>query len=105
MADNIYLVLAVKKYDFTSRDNGGRIQGMSITALDTAEIANESDRKGIDPMKIKSPEILNFMQFPTVPGYYSLDFKTKVDGKGNPVISLSGAKFIAGVTFAEKKVS
>ena len=95
------LVMGVKKYDFVQEGTGEVFQGMNITALDMAVNENESDKKGIFPMKIKSPDIKLFDRFSVFPAYYEIDFTMKPDSKGNPVIVLTSSDLLSQVEFVE----
>jgi hypothetical protein len=92
-----FLVLGVKKYDFVQEGTGEVFQGMNITALDMSQNVKEPDKRGIFPMKIKSPDIQLFNQFDVLPGIYDLDFAMKPNGKGDPVVTLTDAVMLDGV--------
>ena len=95
------LVMGVKKYDFAQEGTGEVFQGMNITAIDTSVNENEPDKKGVFPMKIKSPDINLFDRFTVFPAYYDIKFTMKPDGKGNPVVVLTSADLINEVQFVE----
>lgn len=100
-----YLVLGVKKFDFDNKETGEVVKGMNITAVDIAHNENEADKKGILPIKLKSPDTSLFQKFNVLPGIYDIEFSMKPDAKGNPVIVLTGAVLTDDVTFTTVPVA
>jgi hypothetical protein len=93
-----YLVLNVREYSFRD-DKDKAVEGATITYLD---LGNEPEKgeKGFAPLQI-SANIDQTRDFPSVPGFYDMQFKHKRGAQNKVRVVFHSATLKQAVTFTQ----
>lgn len=86
------LVLRVSRYKFTDEKTGELVEGAKVTYCNDLDGVTKDNSLGLDIVTSTIP-YSDFSAFVSVPAYYSVDFDFRSNGKGQPVVGISGIEF------------
>lgn len=81
----VYTIICAKRYDFTNKENGERLRGVTLYYLGAKETTKEL--VGMPVLKSSAP-IEFWDDLDEVPGKYQLDFTCRAGADGKPVLKL-----------------